>query len=144
MYSDRLLVTWCVSMSVVIQRVGLMHISRHQSQHSWWFRSKFWPLFGLIKNIIIQWEGAPSRSIFFRQEACLTKQLLLAGRHWMLYKLWPIKSIHRCDGPDSICGPSFALIGQKLRPVSRSRQTDRQTNKPTNEHTCQFLRNFGK
>ena len=72
---------------------------------------------------------------FFRQEACWTKQLLLAGGHWMLYYLRPIKSIHRCDGPDSICGPSFVLIGQKLRPVSRSRQTDRQTDRQTNKQT---------
>ena len=43
--------------------------------------------------------------------------------------IWPLpyKSIGRCVGPDSICGPSLVLIGQKLRPVPCNRQTNKQT-----------------
>ena len=71
-----------------------------------------WHGWVIISNSI-QWAGAPSRSIFFCQEACWTKRLLLAGGHWMLYYRRPIKSIHLCDGPDSICGPS---VGKFLQP----------------------------
>ena len=46
-----------------------------------------------------------------------------------------IKSIGRCVGPDSICGPSLVLIGQKLRPVPCNTQTNKQTNKQMKERS---------
>ena len=75
--------------------------------------------------------GVPITLDFFRQQARWTKQLLLAAGHWMLYDLWPIKSIQTCVGPGSICGWSLKMIGQKLRPVSCNTQTNRQTVKRT-------------
>ena len=72
-------------------------------------------------------------------------QLLTIWQWYGNCKIWPtIRSFDLITWPltkknyrvlsciSSICGPSLVTIGQKLQPVSRSKQTERQTNHQTN------------
>ena len=95
-------------------------------------------------------EHQDSQSTFLHYEFLidvLAKQLTelwLFQNLTQLFDLWPRKTIHFCIGQGYICGSSLVMMCHSVRELSKDTQTDKQTNIPLNEHTCKFLRNFGK
>ena len=95
------------------------------------------PSLDLLKNDIIQWEGAPSRSIFFSSRDSVgprhapfffvKRSVSQSSSSWQL----GIGCIGFCTDPRCICGSSLVMICQGVRELWwKKTQTDRQTDAP--------------